>query len=141
MAKPIVVEQAFDVPVEKLWGAITDRDQMVRWYFEQIDNFEPVVGHKTEFTVSFEDRDYVHLWEVTEAAPNSRISYSWKHKGIVGDAAVTWELSEQATGSALRLTCKGIETFPQDDPAFTRDNCENGWRYFINERLKSFLDD
>jgi uncharacterized protein YndB with AHSA1/START domain len=140
MSDPIVVDQVFDSSVEKLWNAITDRNQMVQWYFEQISSFEPVVGHKTEFTVTVEDRDFVHQWEVTEVIPQNLISYSWKYKGIAGAGAVTWALSEKVAGSALRFTCTGVETFPQDDPLFTREAGENGWRYFINDRLKSFLD-
>ncbi len=140
MGQPVVVEQEFDSSVEQLWNAITDRNQMVQWYFEQIVDFQPEVGFKTQFAVAFEDHQYLHEWEVTEVVPGSRISYSWKYKGIEGEGAVTWDLSQTGAGSALRLTNTGLETFPQDDPAFTRESCENGWRYFINERLRSFLD-
>ena len=53
---------------------------------------------------------------------------------------VTWELFERGSGSTLRLTNTGLETVPQDNPLFTRESCEGGWRYFIGERLKGFVD-
>lgn len=140
MAEPIVFEQEFDVPVDELWRAITDRDQMVQWYFAEISAFVPVVGYQTEFVLQVEDRDIVHRWEVTEVIPGQKITVTWRFKDIPGDGAVTWELAERGAGSSLRLTNTGLETFPQDDPLFTRESCEGGWRYFINERLKPFLD-
>lgn len=30
---PIVVQQEYNVPVAKLWQAITDADEMRNWYF------------------------------------------------------------------------------------------------------------
>ena len=140
MLKPITVEQEFDATREQLWRAVTEKAQMVQWYFDQIENFEPQLGHKTEFTVNVEGRAFVHQWAVTEVRPERRIAYSWEYADIAGEGLVIWDISEQGTRSFLRLTCSGIDTFPQDDPMFSRDSCENGWRYFINDSLKSFLD-
>ena len=112
---------------------------MVQWYFPEIGSFEAEIGHKTEFAVMVEGREYVHQWEVTDVDPNRRISYRWRYKDLVGEGAVTWELGQRGAGSILRLTYAGIGTFPQDDPAFTQESCENGWRYFINERLRLFV--
>lgn len=137
---PIIVEQEFDAPVEKVWRAITDRDQMVQWFFEQIPGFEPEVGYETEFAVVLGDQTYVHRWKVTQVDPHSRISYSWRYADVSGEGAVTWDLWQRGAGAGLRLTFAGNETFPQDDPVFRRESGEQGWRYFINERLKSFLD-
>ena len=36
MAKPVIVEQSFDQPIEKVWAAITELDQMIQWFFENI---------------------------------------------------------------------------------------------------------
>jgi len=63
MGEPIIVEQEFDASAERLWSAITDQDQMVQWYFAEITGFKLEVGHKVEFTVSVEDRDFIHQSE------------------------------------------------------------------------------
>ena len=140
MSAPIVVEQKYDASPARLWQAITDQDEMVQWYFAEIADFRPVVGHQVEFVVPVGDRRFVHQWEITAVEPEERISYSWQYEGIAGIGAVTWEISARAGGSALRLTNEGLETFPQDDPLFTREAAEQGWRYFVNDRLKAYLD-
>ena len=33
-----------------------------------------------------------------------------------------------------------IEDFPEDIPEFSRESCNKGWEYFIQNRLKVFLD-
>ena len=39
---------------------------MKQWYFSILDSFEAEVGFKTQFSVSVEDRLFIHLWEVNE---------------------------------------------------------------------------
>ena len=137
---PVVVEQTFDAPIATVWQAITDPAQMPRWFFEPIADFEPPVGFETQFTVNADGRDYQHLWKVIDVVPESRIVYDWRYGGYPGNSTVTWELSETPAGTTLRLTHRGHETFPQDVPAFDREQGLAGWRYFIHESLKAFLE-
>ncbi len=58
-AEPIVVEQFYKVPIQVVWKAITDKDQMRRWYFEPMADFRPEVGFETKFAVQFESQQYV----------------------------------------------------------------------------------
>ena len=139
-AEPIVVEQVFNAPISVVWKAITDTDQMRRWFFETMTNFEPAVGFQTQFNVRVEDQDYPHQWKVTDVVPEKRIVYDWRYGGYPGDSSVTWELSETPHGTKLTLTHKGIETFPQDDPMFSRESGQAGWGYFLHESLKAFLE-
>jgi uncharacterized protein YndB with AHSA1/START domain len=138
--EPIVVEQAFGASIERVWKAITDPEQMRQWYFESIEEFRPEPGFETRFNVRNEGRDYPHLWRVTEVIPNRRIAYEWQYPGFPGDSAVVWELAETGSGTRLRLTHSGVETFPQEDPAFSRESCQAGWQYFLGNRLKAFID-
>ena len=139
-AEPIVVEQIFNAPISVVWKAITDTDQMRRWFFETMTNFEPAVGFQAQFNVRVEDQDYPHQWKVTDVVPEKRIVYDWRYGGYPGDSSVTWELSETPHGTKLTLTHKGIETFPQDDPMFSRESGQAGWGYFLHESLKAFLE-
>ena len=139
-AEPLVTEQTFHAPVEEVWKAITDKDQMRRWFFETMEDFEPEPGFETQFNVRAEGNDYLHLWKVTEVIPGRRIVYNWKYGGIPGDSFVTWELSDTTDGTKLKHTHEGTETFPQDNPVFGRDIGQAAWRYFICERLKEFLE-
>ena len=123
-AQPIVVEQTFTVPVERVWRAITDEREMPRWFFERIASFR---------------RRHPDAVKHQRGEGPQKIVYDWSHPGIPGAAVVTWELSKAGEGSHLRLTFTGIETFPQDDPAFTREACTGGWEYFLG-RLKRFVE-
>ncbi len=139
-AEPIVVEQTFNAPVKAVWKAITDKDQMRQWFFETMIDFDPESGFETQFNVRCEDRDYSHLWKVTDVVPEKRIAYDWRYGGYPGNSTVLWELSETPNGTKLKLTHEGHETFPQDDPVFSRDSGQSGWDWFICESLKAFLE-
>lgn len=138
---PIVVEQSFDAPIAVVWKAITDEEQMRQWFFETMTEFKPEIGFDTEFNVRCEDQDYLHLWKVIDVVPQKRISYQWRYGGYPGDSTVKWELSEEGGGTKLKLTHVGQETFPQDEPLFSRESCQAGWDYFLHDSLKAFLDD
>ncbi len=137
--EPIVVAQTYDVPMNVVWEAITDKDQMRQWFFEQIEDFQPQVGFETQFDVEFEDQCFRHLWKVTEVDPGKRIAYRWQYEGYPGDSTVIWELAETPEGANLKITHKGQETFPQDNPIFSRENGQAGWEYFLNESLSDYL--
>ncbi len=137
--EPIVVEHIYEAPVSAVWEAITDSEKMRRWYFAEMTDFKPEVGFETEFSIHVQGQHFVHLWKVTEVLPEQKISYQWLYRGYDGDSSVTWELSEVPGGTKLRLIARGIETFPQDNPCFTRESCRAGWEYFLHERLAAFL--
>lgn len=138
--EPIVVEETYNAPVSAVWQAITDKDQMRRWYFEQMVDFRPEVGFETGFTVSSDGRAYPHRWKVTEVVPGRLIAYDWRYEGYPGRGLVTWELSEAPAGTLLHFTCEGIETFPQCNPAFSRESCQAGWDYLLRQSLKAYLE-
>lgn len=139
-AKPIVVSQTFDAPIEKVWQAITDRDQMIEWYFVEIESFKPETGFETRFTVKDGGRDFVHVWKVIAVSRGKRISYGWRYEGYPGDSLVTWDLSSQKGRTKLTFTHEGAETFPQGIPEFTRESGVSGWTYFIRQSLKKYLE-
>ena len=45
---PIVVEHLFQAPAEQIWTAITDKDEMKKWYFD-LPEFLPVTGCEFHF--------------------------------------------------------------------------------------------
>lgn len=138
--EPIVVEQTFDASIDAVWKAITEIDRMRQWYFENIPSFKPEVGFETQFNVQSQDRNFPHMWKVTEVVPGKMITYNWKYDNYPGDSFVTFELFEQDNLTKLRLTVTILEDFPEDIPEFRRESCIGGWTYFIKERLKEFLE-
>ena len=140
-SNPIVIEQVFDVTTETLWKAITQHQQMIQWYFENIPDFKPEVGFTTQFVIKNEGRQFTHLWEIVEVIPNKKIAYTWQYKEYEGESIAVFEILEHEHQSLLRITCEGLETLPQDIPEFARESCQGGWKYFIKQRLKDYLVD
>jgi len=138
--EPVIIDEIFNTSVDKVWSAITELDQMRQWYFENIPSFEAEVGFETQFNVENEGRIFPHMWKVTEAIPNKKIVYTWKFENYPGDSIVEWELSEQDNSTKLKLKVIVLEDFPDDIPEFKRESCIGGWEYFINNRLKEFLE-
>ncbi|PLX15116.1 MAG: ATPase [Marinilabiliales bacterium] len=136
---PIIVEQAFNLSVIKVWNAITELNQMKQWFFGNIPDFKPELGFYTEFPVQSGERTFTHLWEITEIVPQKKIVYKWRYKEYEGEGKVIFELQEQGNQTILKLTNEGLETFPEEIPEFRRESCEGGWNYFIKERLKIYL--
>lgn len=137
---PIVVEQTFTVSIPELWRAITELNRMTKWFFENIESFEPRVGFETSFTVKNENRIFTHLWRITEVKPKESITYNWRYEGYVGNSFVTFKSSEYEKGSKLTLICQVTEDFPQDIEEFKRESCIGGWNWFIRKRLKEYVE-
>ncbi|MCX6149622.1 MAG: SRPBCC domain-containing protein [Ignavibacteriales bacterium] len=137
---PIIVEQVYNAPIIEVWNALTNHNQMKQWYFDTIESFKAEVGFETKFNVRNGNIYYWHLWKVTEVEPEKRITYNWKYQDYPGDSFVSFELYPISKQTKLKLTHNGIESFPQDNPDFTRESCMNGWSFLIGNRLKEFLE-
>ena len=138
--EPIIVEQTFRQPKETIWKSITQHRQMVQWFFEDIPDFQPVVGFETQFNVSNGEREFNHLWKITETVLNQRIVYDWRYEGFPGQVIVTFELLDESGGTRLRVTAEGGESFPQEIPEFKRESGVAGWQYLIQGNLRDYLE-
>ena len=139
--EPIIVEQHFEKTMNVVWKAITEPDQMIKWFFENIPDFKPEVGFKTQFNVQSGERNFLHLWEIIDVDQGKKIVYDWRYQEYPGIGKVTFELMEKDGQTILKLINEGLESFPKDIPEFTKESCVGGWTYFIKERLKTYLDD
>ena len=137
---PVIVEETFDVSAQAVWNAITVVEEMCKWYFDNIPSFEARTGFETGFMVTNEDREFPHLWKVTEVVPLEKISYEWRFEGYPGVGLVTFELAEKEEATTLKLTNTVCEDFPDDVPEFKRESCLGGWQYFIGQSLKEYLE-
>ena len=50
LGKAVVIERTFNAPVPRVWKALTDVEEMRRWYFD-LKEFKPEVGFEFEFVV------------------------------------------------------------------------------------------
>jgi uncharacterized protein YndB with AHSA1/START domain len=136
--EPLVVERVFNAPIERVWKAITNADQMRHWYFE-LEEFRAEKGFEFEFTVEHNGHTYHHLCQITDVAPPKKLVHTWRYAGEVGISVVSWELFPEGDRTRLKLTHEGLDSFPQL-PSFARENFQQGWTAIIGSSLEEYLE-
>lgn len=136
---PFTIERTYNAPVEKIWQALTEKDEMKKWYFD-IAEFRPEVGFEFSFTGETpKGEKYLHLCTITDAEPNKKLRHSWKYQNYEGISYVTWELFPEGNKTRVKLTHEGLETFPPTSD-FARKNFEQGWTEITGTSLKNYLE-
>ncbi|HRG88609.1 MAG TPA: SRPBCC domain-containing protein, partial [Chitinophagales bacterium] len=64
--EPFVIERLLNAPVALVWKAISNKEEMKKWYFD-LAAFKPEVGFEFSFTAGSETKQYLHLCKVTVA--------------------------------------------------------------------------
>ncbi len=138
--KPLLVTRVYDAPIQKVWQALTDNEQMKQWYFK-LPEFKAEVGFEFDFVGGPPDGiQYKHLCKITEIIPGRKISYTWVYEGYAGESLVSFELFEEDDKTKLVVTHAGLETFDASNKDFDKGNFDEGWNYFVNTALADFLD-
>ena len=138
MSHPLITESTYNAPVDVVWQAITDREQMKQWYFD-IESFKPEVGFEFTFKGENEGRVYIHLCKITEVIPGRKLKHSWRYQDYEGISYVTFELFPEENKTRIKLTHEGLESFPTL-PDFARNNFKEGWTMIIGTLLKDFVE-
>ena len=136
--EPFVIERTFNAPINKVWRAITNKEEMKQWYFD-LAEFKPVVGFEFSFTGENEGRRYLHLCKIIEVIEGEKLSHTWRYEGYEGNSILTFELFAEGDKTRLRLTHEGLETFP-DKPDFAKANFVMGWTSIIGTSLKNYFE-
>jgi uncharacterized protein YndB with AHSA1/START domain len=136
----VIVEQTYNKPAEKVWDAITNSKVMKSWLFKEIESFKPEVGFKTQFNIREKGTNYMHVWKITDVKPGKKLEYEWTFKGIPGDSYVKWELFPDKNKTKLKLTHKGIDSFPKDNPDLSIKSFLEGWSSLLKKNLKEYLE-
>jgi uncharacterized protein YndB with AHSA1/START domain len=140
MHEPIIVMQNMNAPVEVIWRAITEREQMKQWYFD-IDKFRAEEGFVFSFEGGTESTPYTHLCTITEVQPCQKLSYTWRYVGYDGDTLVSFFLQPITPQQTMvTLTHSGIESFGNSHPDLAKSNFEEGWQHIIKVALKDFAE-
>lgn len=138
---PLVFERRYKAPIEKVWKAITDVDQIRKWYFN-VSGFKPEVGFEFQFNgVDANGKEKIHLCKVLEVVPLKKISHSWEYIGLEGTSVLTWELFNDSGTTIVKLTHAGLESFSNSGPGYKKENFNQGWGYFLDTALLNFLNE
>ncbi len=137
---PIVIEKIYAAPVEKVWKAITDKEQMKEWYFD-IDDFVLEVGQVFNFDVQEGDKLYHHHFSILEIIPEKKLQHTWTHpEHSRGRSVLTWILESVKDNTKLTLIHEGTENFADAGDGFKKENYIAGWNEILGTYLKDFLE-
>jgi uncharacterized protein YndB with AHSA1/START domain len=134
------IERTYNAPIEKVWRAITDKDQMKQWYFE-LPEFKPEVGF--EFRFYGEGRDgqkHLHICRITEVIPRKKLSHTWTYEGKAGNTLVTFALFPEGENTRIKLTHEGLESLAGYGPDFAVSSFAEGWTMIIGKNLQEFVE-
>ncbi len=136
---PLIVERVYDAPVDKVWKALTDVEQIRKWYFN-LEEFRAEKDFQFEFYGGAEDRQYLHRCKIIDVLPGKLLRYSWVYVGEPGYSEVSFELMPEGDKTRVRLTHTGLESFPhQEDKNFAVESFTAGWNYILGQSLEQFL--
>lgn len=135
---PFVIERVFDAPSQRVWQALTNKEELKHWSFD-IPDFEPEEGFDFTFGSEKGGKGYIHLCRVTEVIPERKLAYSWRYENMRGISYVTWELFPEGKKTRLRLTHEGLENLAYAGEPWARKNFETGWAAIFDQGLRSWL--
>ncbi|HEV9035592.1 MAG TPA: SRPBCC family protein [Puia sp.] len=135
---PFVLERVFDATADRVWQALTNKDEIRQWSFD-IADFEPEEGFDFTFDGEKDGERFVHLCRVTEVVPGKKLAYSWRYENVRGVSHVTWELFPEGRKTRLRVTHEGLEKLAHAGEPWARHNFEAGWTAIFDQGLRSWL--
>jgi uncharacterized protein YndB with AHSA1/START domain len=133
MQDSIQKEQFFPYPIDRVWRAISQADEISTWFIKA--DFKAEIGYKFTFTASEEQNCTQITGEVKEAIPYTLV-YTWVLQGTSIETLVKWQLEQTENGTKLQLEHSGISAYPGDSAVAMFKNYSGGWEACVNELNK-----
>ena len=134
MPKSFTIEQAyyFDAPPERVFDALTNPDELVKWFLSKAR-----VESKKGGSYTFDWMGGYHMTgSVKGFEKNKAVSYSWHDKlprGGLAETLASFEVRKEGDGTLLQLRHTGFT-----DPEHFAE-CSSRWGYYLTN-MKSVLD-
>ena len=140
MNTPIIVQYEIEAPVDKVWKALTDKNEMKFWYFD-IPDFVAEAGQIFNFFEPGGENKYHHQGEILDILPNQKLKHTWSYPDYSSvKTTVTLELIPEKDETLVRLTHEGIENFKGLGDNFSRESFTEGWNTILGKNLKGYLE-
>lgn len=140
MKTSIIVTKKITAPIEKVWRALTDKNEMQLWYFD-IPDFEAEVGKSFDFYEPGEEKKYLHRIEILEIIENQKLKHTWFYPTFSDDKTiVTWELKSYGEDTKVTLKHEGTENLKDLGEGFSNESFTQGWNEIIGQSLKLYLE-
>ena len=119
-------EIEIEAPIERVFDALTRRDQLIRWLTDpgcptEVWVFEPWAGGRWRFATADGGKPvngvtkFEAEGEIIEIDPPHRLIYSWManwHDDPTQKTKVWWELTPSASGTIVKVTHSGLAKEP-----------------------------
>ncbi len=136
----VIVQSFLNASPERIWRALTNKDEMKNWYFD-IPDFKLELHHQFNFYEPGNEKKYHHLCEITEIISERKLQHTWAYPDFSPNKTlVTWEIIAFENGCNLQLSHSGLEKFAHLGEEFSLKNFEEGWEININQSLKDFVE-
>jgi uncharacterized protein YndB with AHSA1/START domain len=137
VGQKIELTKEIAAPPEAVFRALTDADELSRWWTTSADS-DPRTGGSFEYRFEFpEEPERSHSYSGTYDAivPNERVAFPWE--GRLGKTSVEVTLRPSGEGTSLRLVHSGWGEGGEWPAAIKMH--EEGWGFFFGN-LKNWLE-
>ncbi|MDC8004354.1 SRPBCC domain-containing protein [Aureisphaera galaxeae] len=124
MKDSISKEVTFNHPIDTIWKAITQAEEISTWFIQADFKAEP--GYQYTFVASEENNCTNITGEVKAANPYTLV-YTWIVENTDVETTVTWQLETTENGTLLRLEHSGISNYSGDTALTMFTSYSNGW--------------
>ncbi len=131
----IVKEAKFKCNIDQLWQAITDQNQISKWFLQA--DFKPEKDYAYTFNSSGNDCQPI-VGRVISATPYTLI-YTWEVKGTNVETTVEWILESKDNLTKLTLIHSGISNYDDETAIAMFESFDKGWDNCISG-LTIFVD-
>jgi uncharacterized protein YndB with AHSA1/START domain len=123
----IEITRKVDAPPERVFRALTDADELGRWFASRADS-DPRTGGEYVLRFEFEDesRNHTYSGRYEDVTPNERVRYPWN--GRFGETTVEFVLTPSGAGTELTLVHSGWNEYAAESKAMH----EQGWSFFLD---------
>ncbi|KPH14957.1 SRPBCC domain-containing protein [Chryseobacterium sp. ERMR1:04] len=140
MDTPITVQFKINAPIEKVWKALTNKNEMKNWYFD-IPDFELEVGKQFNFYEPGDEKKYHHQGEILEIISHQKLKHSWSYPEFSNEkTTVNWEIQPADGETIVTLIHENIDNFKEFGENFSRESFTEGWNGIIGQSLRQYLE-
>jgi len=135
MKDVIKKEQLFNHPIDAVWNAISNAEEISTWFIKA--DFKAENGYKYTFTSSEEHGCTSITGEVKKSDPYTLV-YTWIVENTDAVTTVKWQLEPSEGGTKLYLEHSGISNYAGDTAVAMFNSFNGGWDNCMNE-LTTYL--
>ncbi|MGB5820495.1 MAG: SRPBCC domain-containing protein [Saonia sp.] len=134
MNDSIIKEHVFNHPIDRVWNAISQAEEISNWFIKA--DFKAETGYA--YTFNSKGENCTQITGVVQKADPYTLVYTWIVENTDAETTVKWVLEKVGQGTKLYLEHSGISNYPGDTAVSMFNSFNGGWDNCINE-LSEYL--